>query len=72
MEDQKHWANSLEIGDKAIAFIRHQTDGSKNFRARVIVVDNDRKNKKIVAALGDKTYTVPYNELREEVELKTN
>lgn len=68
MEELKHWANSLEIGDRVIAFIRHQTDGSKNFRAKMIVVENDRKNSKIVAALGYKTFTVPYNELREIVE----
>ena len=64
MKEHKHWADALEIGDRVIAYIRHQTDGSRNFRARFIVVDNDRKNKTIVAAMGGKTYTVPYNELR--------
>lgn len=67
MQELKHWANSLEVGDRVIAFIRHQTDGSKKFRARFTVVENDRKNKTIVAAIGEKTYTVPYNELRQLV-----
>ena len=67
MEDQKHWANSLEIGHKVIAFVRHESDGRKNFRARFTVIENDRINKKIVAALGDKTYTIPYNELMNNI-----
>ena len=70
MQELKHWANSLEVGDRVVCFIRHKTDGSKNFRAKMIVVENNRKNNKIVAALGDKTYNVPYYELREEVESK--
>lgn len=69
MEDQKHWANSLKIGDKVIAFIRNKSDGSKNFRSRLTVIENDRKNKTLVALLSGRTYTIPYNDLVNKVGL---
>ena len=36
-----HWKEKLEAGDRAIACIRHKTDGSKNIHnANVIVINN--------------------------------
>ena len=41
MENTKHWAESLISGDRCLATIRHQTDGSKNkHNVNVIVVRN--------------------------------
>lgn len=65
MQEYKHWATELEVGDRAIATIRHETDGSKNIHnAVVIVVSNDEYKKNIEGALGEEVYNIPYYELK--------
>ena len=66
MEEYKHWATELQVGDKAIATIRHETDGTKNIHnAVIIVVANIEFDKIIKGALGTSVFEIPYNELKE-------
>ena len=68
MEIQKHWAESLEIGDKCLATIRHKIDGEKNIHnAKIIVIENDKNNRIIKGNLAftKDVYDLPYNELSE-------
>ena len=59
---EKHWAESLQVGDRCKARIRHKTDGSKNIiGADIIVIENRDKN--ILASFKDKEVLIPYNEL---------
>ena len=59
---KKHWAESLEMGDRCKATIRHQTDGTKNIHnADIIVIKH--LDKAILAAFDGNEVVVPYNEL---------
>lgn len=65
MEEYKHWATKLEVGDRAFATIRHETDGSKNIHnAVVIVVSNNEYKKNIKGAFDGEVYAIPYCELK--------
>jgi hypothetical protein len=60
----EHWAESLEIGDRVKATIRHETDGSKNHTdVPVIVVENYKYAKEVKVKFMDDFHRVPYNEL---------
>lgn len=62
----KHWAESLQLGDRCVANIRHETDGNKNVHdARVIVVENEPHKRRILAWYNSKKIYIPYNELSE-------
>jgi hypothetical protein len=64
MKEYKHWADALESGDRVLATIRHETDGSKNLiDVQVIVTGNNRRECKISAAFLAGLYVIPYNEL---------
>lgn len=64
MKENKHWATELQTGDRAVATIRHETDGSKNIsNAVVIVVANDEVAREVMAAYENEKYVIPYNEL---------
>lgn len=66
MQEYKHWADALEIGDKCLATIRHKTDGSKNLHnVEVIVIENKKKDKEIVGWFPEYKVRIPYNELSE-------
>lgn len=59
----KDWREDLQPGDRCLATIRHETDGTKNIHnAEVIVAENNLKLKQIVGFYFKK-YTIPYNEL---------
>lgn len=65
MQEYKHWATELQIGDRAVATIRHISDGSKNIHgAIVIVVANNYYDKVIKGAFCGKVYDIPYCELQ--------
>jgi hypothetical protein len=60
----KHWAESLEVGDRCIGTLRHTTDGSKNVKgAKLIVVENNLIERFVQGAIGNHVWKVPYNEL---------
>jgi hypothetical protein len=66
MQEYKHWASELQVGDRAVATIRHQTDGTKNIHnAVVVVVANNEFNKNIKGALAGTLFEIPYNELKQ-------
>lgn len=62
MEDYKHPCDSLDIADRAIATIRHETDGSLNkIGVSCVVVNNYRREKELdLLVIGDQIYRVPY------------
>ena len=67
-QEAKHWAESLEAGDRAIATIRHETDGSKNINnANVIVFFNNKMDKNIAVIYEDKKILIAYNDITEIV-----
>jgi hypothetical protein len=61
-----HWAAELQTGDRCLATIRHETDGSKNkHNVEVIVIENNIRDNKIMALfLGEQEF-IRYNELSE-------
>ena len=60
-----HWAEHLQSGDRCIATIRHKTDGSKNIiGANVIVVENQKLVKHIIAFYKSERFLIPYNDLK--------
>ena len=60
-----HWAEELQPGDRCIATIRHQTDGSNNIHgANVIVIENNHKIKSIKGWFDSTEHIIPYNELK--------
>ena len=59
-----HFAEKLQMGDRCIATIRHQTDGSKNIiGANVVVISNILKERIIRAYFNHAEYNIPYYEL---------
>lgn len=65
MQEYKHWATELQVGDRAVATIRHETDGSKNIHgAVVIIVRNNEYGKAIQGAFDGTIYDIPYCELQ--------
>jgi len=61
-----HFAEKLQIGDRCIATIRHQTDGSKNIIGANVVIISNRLKERVVKAYYDHTqYDIPYCELTE-------
>ena len=63
-EHVSHWAQTLEIGDRCKATIRHQTDGSKNrHNVDIVVIENYKTESYIVGYFDDITEKIPYNEL---------
>jgi len=59
-----HWAETLQIGDRCTATIRHKTDGSKNLHnVDVIVVENNKSKQEIVGYFNKRTKAIAYNEL---------
>jgi predicted nucleic-acid-binding Zn-ribbon protein len=65
-ELNKHWADKLQSGDRCLATIRHDYDGSKNIhRAIVIVIENMRFVKEVFVWYKEKQISIPYNELTE-------
>lgn len=67
MEEYKHWATALEVGDKCLGTIRF-SDGEKNIiNAKIIVVENNHSGKTIKGniAYTQFVYDIPYNELSE-------
>jgi hypothetical protein len=66
MREIKHWAESLEVGDKCLATIRHKTDGSKNLHnVEVIVIENNATKEEISAWFPEYKAVIPYNDLKE-------
>ncbi len=66
MEKTKHWAESLQSGDRVKATIRNATDGTLNrHNVELIVIETFPTASKIIAADGKKQVTVPYNELQQ-------
>lgn len=66
MKEIKHWAQSLEVGDRCLATIRHKTDGSKNLiNQSAIVVVNNKDDQHILVSInkGD-LHVVPYSEIK--------
>lgn len=65
MEEQKHWAQSLQEADRVKGTIRHITDGTLNrHNVDLIVVKVLANTKKILAYLDGKTIPVPFNDLK--------
>jgi len=65
MEEIRHWAERIQTGDRVVATIRHENDGSKNIHnATVIVVKNNEGDTFLIAAFNRKEITIPYNELK--------
>jgi len=61
-----HFAEKLQIRDRCIATIRHQTDGSKNIiGANVVIISNSLKERSIKAYFNHTEYNIPYYELTE-------
>lgn len=59
-----HWATTLKQGDKAIATIRHETDGSKNIHnAEVLILNNNSRRQMVMGEHFGQYYTIPYNDL---------
>lgn len=62
----RHWAEDLQTGDKALACIRHKTDGSKNIHnAEIIVITNNIHECWVLAAHKNIEYQIPYMELKQ-------
>lgn len=69
MEEQQHWAYSLQVGDRCQATIRHKTDGSKNLvDVPVIVAAVDRRRKFVIAIhdVKEPEAQVPFMDLKPE------
>lgn len=69
MEESKHWAESLEIGDRCKATIRHKNDGSKNIvNANAIVLDNSIATRSVIVSVSELKgrVKVPYSELSKQ------
>lgn len=66
MEKIKHWAESLQIGDRCLATIRHKTDGNMNLiKAAAIITDNSIATQEVYVWVEQRKnpVKVPYNEL---------
>lgn len=60
----EHWAESLQQGDRVLATIRHQTDGTLNrHNVNMIVVDVDIRKKQIKGVNEGSFYMIPFMEL---------
>lgn len=60
------WQHNLEVGDRCLATIRHETDGTQNrHNVEVIVIKNYRSDWKILAYENGNEIHIPYNELKE-------
>lgn len=61
---KKHWAEYLEIGDKVLANVRHETDGSKNkMKQEAIVIMNFPFDWKVKLFVNGFEKEIDYNEL---------
>jgi hypothetical protein len=59
-----HWAENLQLGDRCLATIRHETIGELNrHNVPVIVIENIIAEKKIKGSFFDKIGFINYNEL---------
>jgi len=59
-----HWAEELQMGDRCLATIRHQTIGELNrHNIPVIVIENIISEKKIKGSFFDEIGFINYNEL---------
>lgn len=68
MEEHKHWATTLEVGDRVTATLRHKTDGTKNKHnvpVIVISVDEDKKCINGYTQFGKKE--IPFDELKNNI-----
>lgn len=60
----QHWAETLEVGDRCKATIRHKTDGSKNrHNVDIVVIENLFSERRIIGYFDETTESIPYNEL---------
>ena len=60
----KHWAENLQIGDRCLATIRHETIGGLNrHNVLVIVIENIISENKIKGSFFDEIGFINYNEL---------
>ena len=63
-QENQHWAELLEVGDRCIATIRHKTDGTKNLHGiEGIVIENNKAKKEISFWFPEFKALVPYNDL---------
>jgi len=64
MENVKHWAESLQSGDRVTGTIRHKTDGNLNrHNVEMIVAEVIPEHKQVLAVVYGFTIYVPFNEL---------
>jgi len=65
MSDQiTHWAESLQVGDKCLATIRHKNDGTKNMhKVEVIIFENNINEQNVCAWFPEFKVILPYNDL---------
>ncbi len=60
----KHWAENLQIGDRCLTTIRHETIGELNrHNVPVIVIENIISENKIKGSFFDEIGFINYNEL---------
>lgn len=59
-----HWASNLQVGDRCLATIRHESDGTKNhINVPIIICRNDINKCNVIGLYEGFMYHIPYNEL---------